>query len=387
MKKIPINFYIIFLVFLLSITILSDEVYSTDNNCFYVGGTGNGNYSTIQNAIDIASSGDTVYVYPGIYYETINIKKTLNLVGENKLTTIIDGGNGYQTIIEISADFTEVSGFTIQNAKADGIGISGSDFNIIKNNIIKNTGSGIHISINITDYDTYESENSSNNNISENQIFDIKQQGIHLYKSHYNKIFSNTIDQCGVNGIFLSLSNNNRINGNSITESNQTGIMLASSSKNIILENTIETAPRGIYEYSADSIGQTSENNTISDNTFINIDEQFDYNSYDDIIGGDNTLVFEIFFYIAPIVIILLLLFVLWRQKTWESSRRTKIGNQLIIFGVLFAFLPTILTSFYLYFINMFQQLGIYGKYGSYLTLVLGIIVIIVGEYLRKNDK
>jgi hypothetical protein len=33
----------------------------------YVGGSGEGNYSTIQDAVDNASDGDTVFVYNGTY--------------------------------------------------------------------------------------------------------------------------------------------------------------------------------------------------------------------------------------------------------------------------------------------------------------------------------
>ena len=40
-------------------------------NVLYVGGSGPGNYTKIQDAVDDASDGDTVFVYSGIYYETI----------------------------------------------------------------------------------------------------------------------------------------------------------------------------------------------------------------------------------------------------------------------------------------------------------------------------
>ena len=36
-------------------------------NTLYVGGTGPGNYTSIQNAVDNASDGDTVFVYDGTY--------------------------------------------------------------------------------------------------------------------------------------------------------------------------------------------------------------------------------------------------------------------------------------------------------------------------------
>ena len=44
-----------------------------DNNIIYVGGTGVGNYTNIQDAIDISSNDDTIFVYNGTYYENIEL--------------------------------------------------------------------------------------------------------------------------------------------------------------------------------------------------------------------------------------------------------------------------------------------------------------------------
>ena len=71
----------------------------------YVGGGGSGNYSKIQDAIDNASSGDTVFVYndSSPYYENVVVYKLINLIGEDKETTIIDGGGSGNTI-ELSSN-------------------------------------------------------------------------------------------------------------------------------------------------------------------------------------------------------------------------------------------------------------------------------------------
>jgi len=84
----------------------------------YVGGSGPNNYTSIQDAIDDANSGDTVFVYSGIYYEHVTIDKSnIDLIGEDKATTIIDAG-GYETSINIPvySDDNLVSGLTIRNA-------------------------------------------------------------------------------------------------------------------------------------------------------------------------------------------------------------------------------------------------------------------------------
>ena len=66
----------------------------------YVGGSGPGNYTRIQSAIDYAFDGDTVFVYDDSspYYENIEVKKSVYLIGENKDTTIINGGGNLQVI-------------------------------------------------------------------------------------------------------------------------------------------------------------------------------------------------------------------------------------------------------------------------------------------------
>jgi len=81
----------------------------------YVGGTGEGNYTSIQDAINDASDGDTVFVYNGTYCENVIVNKSINLIGENKETTIIDGeGVGYY-IINISSSNVMISEFTVLN--------------------------------------------------------------------------------------------------------------------------------------------------------------------------------------------------------------------------------------------------------------------------------
>jgi len=110
---------------------------------FYVGGSGAGNYSSIQSAIDAAISGDIVFVYnySSPYYENIIIDKSINLIGEDRDATIIDGG-GIGDVVYVSADWVNITGFTIQNSGSSSLdgGIkSESNFNCFSyNNILYN---------------------------------------------------------------------------------------------------------------------------------------------------------------------------------------------------------------------------------------------------------
>jgi parallel beta-helix repeat protein len=81
----------------------------------YVGGSGLGNYTRIQDAIDNTTDGDTVYVFPGIYNERIRINNSIHLQGADPLTTIIDGQNTSNDILTCVGTDAVISGFTIFN--------------------------------------------------------------------------------------------------------------------------------------------------------------------------------------------------------------------------------------------------------------------------------
>jgi hypothetical protein len=70
---------------------------------------------TIQAGIDNVSIGDTVYVYSGTYYENVVVDKTINLVGENRDSTVIDG-TGFGDVVQLTAHEVSISEFTIQNS-------------------------------------------------------------------------------------------------------------------------------------------------------------------------------------------------------------------------------------------------------------------------------
>jgi pectin methylesterase-like acyl-CoA thioesterase len=98
-------------------------------------------YDTIQEAIDAAVDTDTVLVFAGTYLENINFNgKNIAVIGENRETTIIDGGqNGsVVTFDSIEGTASALSNFTITGGNAyDGGGIyCSSSAPTIKDNII-----------------------------------------------------------------------------------------------------------------------------------------------------------------------------------------------------------------------------------------------------------
>lgn len=173
----------------------------------YVGGSGPGNYSSIQDAIDNASDGDMVFVYNGTYYEHIILNKMINLTGEDRNTTIIDGSENGDTV-RIIANKVTISEFTIQNSGEGkenwdaGIEVYGLDNHTILNNNIYGPSNAGTRALNIW-------LRSSNNNIITGNNLSNNNYGLVLWDSNTNKIFKNEIFNSYYYGISISQSSNN----------------------------------------------------------------------------------------------------------------------------------------------------------------------------------
>jgi len=237
------------------------SISTLDGNISYVGGSGPGNYTRIQDAIDNASDGDTVFVYDesSPYYENVVVDKFINLIGENKESTIIDAG-GSDDSVYISADGVTISGFTMRNSGFSwspdydaGVDIR-SDYNTIFNNIVtENNNQGIYLLY-----------SSNNNVISVNTITNNSHSGIVLLGSSSNVITGNTVANHNGDGISIwESSNDNTVSGNTITDSRWRGIVIMESTGNNIIMNTIAN-----NEYGAE-LRYLSHNN-IYHNKFIN---------------------------------------------------------------------------------------------------------------------
>jgi parallel beta-helix repeat protein len=219
----------------------------------YVGGAGPGNYSDIQEAIDNAENGDTIFVYIGDYPANIVIDKSITLIGENREETIIqDGSDG----IFVFADMVTITNFTISHCGGfwDKAGI-----------LVRSDDNRIY-----------------NNNIVDNGVLN----GIYLELASFNNVYNNLIENCMYNGLKISYSNYNNISGNFISKNNGMGIILHDSSNNNIFDNTVTKSYWGginIYE--------NSNENLLYNNNLIENDIQNGYdicsNSWDNLKKGN----------------------------------------------------------------------------------------------------
>jgi parallel beta-helix repeat protein len=73
-------------------------------------------YSRIQDAVDVAHEGDTVFVASGRYYENVRISTSgLTLIGENSNATVIDAKQLHDAIL-VTADDVTIDNFTLQHS-------------------------------------------------------------------------------------------------------------------------------------------------------------------------------------------------------------------------------------------------------------------------------
>jgi len=187
-----------------------------------------GDFSSIQAAINNATSGDTISVHPGTYYENIVVDKSITLIGENRSTTIIDG-RGSGSVIIVGASHVEISGFTVQNSgiswPKSGIQIANSYSNTISDNIIQNNNIGVLM------------DSSPGNTLAGNNITANNRYGIYIYNSWSNTI-SNNVILSNWAGVVLSSSYENVFEGNLVKGSDNVGVSMYSSYDNNFYYNS-----------------------------------------------------------------------------------------------------------------------------------------------------
>ena len=221
-------------VFCLAIITVPDNVRA---NTLFVGGSGPSNYTVIQDAIDASSHGDTIFVYNGTYNEHVTVDRTLSLIGEDRNGTIIDGG-GVGFVVNVTADWVNISGFTITGSGEDTVA----------------SDAGIQL------YYVRDC-NISHNNVSSNGM-----HGIKLRSSHYNLVSNNSVLSNGWAGITFGASSDNLVFKN-LVSNNTFGIDVGSSQNVVVANNTVvDTNFHGIGIHS--SMDVTVRMNRLVNNGF-----------------------------------------------------------------------------------------------------------------------
>jgi nitrous oxidase accessory protein NosD len=179
------------------------QIYEFANGkILYVGGSGDGNYSIIQDTINISDIGDIIFVYNGIYNENIEINKSISIIGENKDSTIINGKKS-NYVLMLKAPNINISGFTIKDGLISGILIERSENCKIFQNIIDRNVIGINVIS--SNYTIIFNNTISNNTDVGVNITNNKEPSYFL---RYNTIFHNNFISNKQNAYDGGISNN-----------------------------------------------------------------------------------------------------------------------------------------------------------------------------------
>jgi parallel beta-helix repeat protein len=264
MKKIMV-FLLGTLTFLscMSCFISTNPCLTSSLSYVYVGGSGPGNYSSISDALQNITYGGTIFVYAGTYYEHIVIDKPVHLIGEHKITNILDGsGEGYVVILQ--AGNSSLEGFTITHSGTvfpnAGVWIQ-SDNNKIQGNIFSDNFYGLRL------------DPANYTLLSGNEIQYNKKCGVYFSGSSHNTLIANIVSHQPFNGFGLyEFSNNNTLQDNILSFNNYSGINIRESVNNKVIDNHLLQNRRGLHIPSPE-YATVVRGNTISGNG-INLDEE-----------------------------------------------------------------------------------------------------------------
>ncbi|MDH5450459.1 MAG: right-handed parallel beta-helix repeat-containing protein [Candidatus Bathyarchaeota archaeon] len=195
-------------------------------------------YPTIQEAVDAASPGDTIFIKSGLYVENITAGKSLTFMGEDRDEVIVTTNETLDPFIfDISSEKYTFSGITFLGHSFETAGIHGG-YNTIVNCKFLFHFSGIY---------------GGCDNVSNNVFVD--------------------------NARGMTLGGTNPVVTNNEFMSNGAGIMIAYTENATIQENVFHKNYCGIAWFFF-SLG---ENNTVSNNIFTFNDEGMDFDDADDV--------------------------------------------------------------------------------------------------------
>jgi parallel beta-helix repeat protein len=185
-------------------------------------------FFSIQQAINAAENGSTVYVSSGVYYERIIVNKTVSLVGENASATIIDGQN-VTTVVEIVADNVSISGFTIRYSgwgwTKSGVYVHYADNCEIKNNIFFTNCHNIRL-------------NFSRWSRVTGNVIDGNGYGIRLLNSENCLAADNNVSNC-IGGVHLEYATNCTVRRNFLVKNDQGVRFYSPCTYNRVFENIV----------------------------------------------------------------------------------------------------------------------------------------------------
>ncbi|MCK4717882.1 MAG: right-handed parallel beta-helix repeat-containing protein, partial [Thermoplasmata archaeon] len=299
----PFHLLVILLLLLALIPFVPQQ--EAHGQWLYVGGGGDGNYSTIQDAVDAASMHDVIFVYDGVYEEALAINKSISLIGESMGGVVvgvqrpdyipnyiidINVSNVYITNIStvhgkfagvyvhaaFACEFQGVSatssnyGFkgylaerlTLENCNFSGNSVTGAQFNIcsivtlIDSSLTDNFRGGVLM------------EQCDNFTIQGNEMADGGDAALFISGGGGHVVENNTLSYVMGAGMVIDNSHNNSIGWNQAHNNTLGGVEMIYSNNTSLYNNTFErNGMAGLLLYD-ECTGASVRGNDISHNGF-----------------------------------------------------------------------------------------------------------------------
>jgi hypothetical protein len=260
------------------------------------------NSTTIQGAINMASNGDTIQVAAGTYPESVNVNKTLTLLGaqaNNDARTrsgapatesVVNGANPFA----FNANNIVLNGFTVQGSTNTGLvaGIwtnpSTGQGHKILNNIVQNNVFGLYLNgaNNVVQFNLFRNNNTtgaSNGN------------GIYSDLGLSNTLIDNNAFSNNTNAAAVITSTPTGPTSTNLTISNNTAdnsFALGKTTSSTITRNTVTNSPgSGISLFGGD-VGITITCNTLQNGSIgINVSDPFGFGPNANVVAHQNNIV------------------------------------------------------------------------------------------------
>jgi len=282
---------------------------------------GNGNYTSISEAINNSAPGDILRVFSGTYKERIEIDRPLTLMGNGSDNTTIDG-DGWFDVVTITSDDVHISGFNIINSgnsfyfqdndagvkmiqsndcvisdcyfynTSNDIWLEGSNNNTISGNVFNWTyWGGVSIGVSNSNYNTFR-KNSCTYDL--NFTYHIRERdgyvtldesyigriGLLLSSSFQNKVTSNdmlgrgiVIDASSFSHYLQDIDLTNTVGGKTIYYlDNEVGVDIPSDAGQVMLiySSNCNISNANFNNQEESILFVYSDNNTIFSNRFTN---------------------------------------------------------------------------------------------------------------------
>jgi parallel beta-helix repeat protein len=267
-------------------------------------------FSTINAAVAAASPGDTIQVCAGTYNESVNVNKTLTILGAQSgvdartrtgatgTESVINstGTPGFDVGFNVTADGVVINGFTVQDGATLGIYLLGASSGYqILNNIIQNNTFGLYLNSSGAQQTIVRNNAFRTNNLPGSASGD----GIYSDQSARVLVDANSFTGHAADSmIFLGTQSNITVSGNQLTSDNKSMVFLSTNGL-VITRNTITTPLDEAIELDGGNNNVLINCNTIVGSPFNGISVENPHMSVQTLMFVSTTTTFRVMLWLA----------------------------------------------------------------------------------------